>query len=508
MSLKIVSLEAENFKRLRAVQVEPDGNIVTIAGNNGEGKSSLLDAIWVALVGKSVAPPEPIREGEEVCRIDLDLGELRVLRRFTRKDDGDYTDTLKVVDADGLQYPSPQKVLDGLLGHIGFDPFAFVQMKPKDQATALRKLVKLEIDLDALAAEDKRIYATRRDVNRDAKQLESQIAGMPKGERPAVPDVSVLRAELANASEHNSLVERRKAARERAKEDVDRLRQGEDALRDEITRLQARLEVDQKAREELEKKLEEAEALPELIDAAGIAKQLEEADAAAKVAAAFDRKAELEAERTAKVDEADKLTKRLEANEQKRTDALAKAEFPIEGLGFAMVDDEQRVTFKGLPFEQASMAEKLRVSTAIAMAANPKLRVLRIMDGALLDEKSMQLLRDMAAEQDFQLWIERVGTGETGIILENGAIVGQELESKIEAPKRRTKKLAEAEGAQQNETDGAEAAADEPHDPVTGELPPKADLFAEPQRLTQEEFDALSPAKQQFYRNKGLAPLD
>ena len=69
----------------------------------------------------------------------------------------------------------------------------------------------------------------------------------------------------------------------------------------------------------------------------------------------------------------------------------------------------------------------MRVSVAIAMAANPKLRVLRIKDGSLLDENSLALIADMASENDYQVWIERVDTtGKVGVVMEDGAIVGAE----------------------------------------------------------------------------------
>ena len=58
---------------------------------------------------------------------------------------------------------------------------------------------------------------------------------------------------------------------------------------------------------------------------------------------------------------------------------------PVEGLGFGA----GIVTFNGLPFDQASTAEQLRVSVAIAMAANPKLRVLRIKHGNDLDADNL-----------------------------------------------------------------------------------------------------------------------
>jgi hypothetical protein len=98
---------------------------------------------------------------------------------------------------------------------------------------------------------------------------------------------------------------------------------------------------------------------------------------------------------------------------------------PVEGLG---IDIDAKgapfLTWEGLPFDkdQISTAVQLRVSTAIGMAANPTLRVLRIKDGSLLDANSKRMLAEMADTEDFQLWVEEVGDGGTGVIMENGEI--------------------------------------------------------------------------------------
>ena len=52
MSVKITSLEVENVKRVKAVQLAPSENGLTIiGGNNGQGKTSVLDSIAWALGG-------------------------------------------------------------------------------------------------------------------------------------------------------------------------------------------------------------------------------------------------------------------------------------------------------------------------------------------------------------------------------------------------------------------------------------------------------------------------
>ena len=105
--------------------------------------------------------------------------------------------------------------------------------------------------------------------------------------------------------------------------------------------------------------------------------------------------------------------------DSRKVKLLQEADLPVPGLG---VDDEG-VTFNGVPFIQASAAERLRVSVAMAMAANPEVRVICIKDASLLDADSRKLLADMAAEHDYQIWYEVVGDGgPTGIVIEDGEV--------------------------------------------------------------------------------------
>ena len=76
--MKILKLTCENFKKLRAVEITPKGELVEICGKNGAGKSSVLDSIWWALEGTKHIQAMPIRKGADKARIRLDLGEMVV----------------------------------------------------------------------------------------------------------------------------------------------------------------------------------------------------------------------------------------------------------------------------------------------------------------------------------------------------------------------------------------------------------------------------------------------
>lgn len=204
--MKIIQFTAENIKKLKAVSIRPDGTLVLVTGANAQGKSSVLDAIFMALGGSKAIPSQPVRHGMEKAYVKLDLGELIVTRKFTANGGT----SLTVEAANGSKFPSPQSMLDGLLGALAFDPLEFSRMAPKQQLETLRGLVKLDVDIDALDVETKKLYDQRTIINRDVKSLQSRQPAMPA--HPwAEEEVSVgkLVSELAHANQINSIRQKR-----------------------------------------------------------------------------------------------------------------------------------------------------------------------------------------------------------------------------------------------------------------------------------------------------------
>ena len=96
-------LVIQNFLRVEALTVDADGKNVIISGPNESGKTSAIDAIWLALGGKSARPLDaPIHKGAEKASVELDLGKYRVTRKWTAKGT-----SLVVETADGAVLPSP-----------------------------------------------------------------------------------------------------------------------------------------------------------------------------------------------------------------------------------------------------------------------------------------------------------------------------------------------------------------------------------------------------------------
>lgn len=409
--MKIIALQAENIKKLVAVEIRPDGNLVQITGKNGAGKTSILDAIWWALAGAGNIQGTPIRKGAESARIRLDLGEIVVTRTFKPGKDGGATSGLMVENAEGARFPSPQSMLDSLLGSLSFDPLAFARMEPRRQFEALRAFVP-GVDFDAIDQMNKLDYSARTDANRKAKDARAAAAkiSVPQDLPAAAVDESALVDDLEKAGKHNADIESRKRNREIAAGKIE-------SLLEEANTLRLRADAIEKEAAEISEKLKAAPPLSDPIDTSEIRQSIQ---AAKEINAAIRQREQRQAYEAA-AEEAEKkskeLTAKMDSREAEKRAAIYAAKLPVEGLGFG----EGEILLNGIPFAQASDAEQLKVSIAIAMALNPKLRVIRVRDGSLLDEESMALLGQMVNGNDFQCWVERVdGSGKVGFVLEDG----------------------------------------------------------------------------------------
>ena len=424
--MKIIRLEAENIKRIKAVEIVPHDDVVVISGKNGQGKSSLLDSIWWLLAGTKHIQTAPIRRGETKGRIKAHLGAQEVEFIVERRFSGD-SSTLSVTTAEGYTPPGgAQTVLNAFLGELSFDPLAFARMDAKAQFDELLRVFPIGINPAHIDGLNKTDYAKRTDVNRDAKAKRAQAQAITVAlDLPSdMIDESKLLDAITAGAASNTQIEQRKAKRaeterfaENARSVAVQIRQKAEAMRQEAIRLDAEADAKDTEAEAFETRLAEAPPLPEPIDISALRADLDAAKSTNAAITARQKREQIEAEATTLEAQSKALTAAMEAREQEKAAAVASAKFPVEGLGFG----EGIVTLNGVPFEQASASETLKVSVAIGMAANPKLRVILIRDASLLDDDSRAQIAAMATDNDYQLWCEVARTDEqSGFIIEDG----------------------------------------------------------------------------------------
>jgi ABC-type dipeptide/oligopeptide/nickel transport system ATPase component len=426
--MRIVNMVAANVKKIRVVDITPEGNIVTITGANGSGKSSVLDSIYWALAGAGNISDVPIRKGEHRALIRLNLGDVIVTRHFTEATEiKPARTTLKLESADGARFERPQQILDELYGALTFDPLEFSRMKPKEQLLELKKVVAIDVDFDELDRLNAGDFAKRTDLSRDIRRMQTIIEEKNAKlvarfeEKPEPVDVSALLKELESVAAHNVDVDREHRRRLELASKAERLRGMAKENRAKAEELLRLAEEQDGTASSYTLELSNAPAIAEKKDPTAIRAEIDRANVqneGARELADLQQQAAVMEENVAA---AEQLTRQIAERNEIKASAIARAKMPIAGLSF----DESTVLYNNLPLEQASSAEQLRISIAIAMAANPKLRVLRIKDGSLLDDNNLKLIGEMAAADNYQIWIERVEIDAgVGIVMEDGAIVG------------------------------------------------------------------------------------
>jgi len=423
--MKIIELIVSNYKRVKAVTIKPLGEHVVIGGRNEQGKSSTIDALFAALCGSEAICDKPIREGALTSETVVNLGEYVVTRKFSP------TGTiLTVKNAEGKTQGSPQTLLDGLVGAIAFDPLAFTHMEPKAQRELLAKLAGLDFKL--LDAEYQALYDKRRDANRDADKMAAKLTGRRTHE--GVPEVEVsVEALLTELKSANVLNDRKTEALKdlndakrnaTAREEQSQLAiRNVNQIRDALCVAERHLGECEKARENAINNFNIAIAAhtsaPE-VDTAPITLRIVEADS-------INAKVRSNREFNGLMDESARLSEQvralgrdLDAKAAQKAQAIRDAKYPLPGL--TLSDD--CVLFKGIPLKQASTEEQYRIGAAIGAALNPQLRVMVIRGGSLLDENNLVALLKWGNENDIQLIVERVGSGdECTVVIEDGEIL-------------------------------------------------------------------------------------
>ena len=411
--MRIINLYSENIKRVKAVDITPKENVVILSGKNGEGKTSVLDSIWFAIQyrGASKNNPIPLRSGTDKGIVTVDLGDYIVTRKFTPAGT-----TLEVKTPDGSKIPSPQGLLDGLIGDLSFDPWDFSRKKESEQREMLTDVLYTvtngKVDLADFDARHKQAFDKRTEENKEKRRLTTLLTQLsPPTQQDPTEEISIL--DLTKAISDGIVVQGR----------TQQLVSRKLALSDKIVQLETELKKARTEHDDIINQLEDVPECPDIEFLKGELANIEQRNKRAREVIDYQK---IRASLTVVDTDIKNLNDTMELIEIEKAEALENSPLPVKGLrvtpdGIMVINEENKL----VPFCQASAAQRLRISLGIAMAANPKLRVIRISDGSLLDDTSMCIVREMANTDDFQVWIEYASRNDTdrmGVYIEDGSV--------------------------------------------------------------------------------------
>ena len=420
--MKINKLEIENVKRVKAVKISPTQNGLTvIGGRNGQGKTSVLDAIAWTLGGDKFKPSQAAREGSVTppsLKIVMQNG---LIVERTGKNS-----TLKVTDPKGEK--GGQRLLDEFVEKLALDLPRFMESSDKEKAAVLLQVIGVGGKLAELEKSEKELYQERLAIGRIADQKEKFAKEQPY--YTEAPDDLVSPADLIKEQQE---ILARNGQREQWKRQYDQLlaeRMHIDELIEETTRKLH--ELKEKAAL-LDKQVKDAAKSPNELKMESTA-ELEESIANIdeinrKVRANLDKeKAEADAAGYRK--QYQELNIKLNEVRQQKIELLRNADLPLPGL--TVVEGE--LVYRGQRWDNMSSSEQLRVATAIIRKINPEC-------GFVLIDKLEQM--DLETLNEFGAWLEaeglqaiatRVSTGEEcSIIIEDGYAVQETKEDEPSA---------------------------------------------------------------------------
>lgn len=422
--ITINELQIENLKKVKAVKLEPSASGLTvIGGRNGQGKTSILDAIAWALGGEKFRPGNPARGGALTppnLHVELSNG-IIVERRGQNS-------SLKVIDSTGKK--SGQRLLDEFISKLALNLPAFLHASEAEKSKALLQIIGVGDKLTVLDRKEEQLYNQRQEVGRIADRKKKAAEEMPfYPNMPAEPvSVSDLLKEHQDILARNGENERKRRnvrdmqerfmrAESNYKAAMEALKAAEDTLRkaraDAEVAAKSAQDLQDESTTELEENIRNVEVMNEKIRA-NTAKE----------------GSSLEADNLQQ--EYKDLTKQIETVRSNRADLLKEADLPLPELSVK----DGHLLYKGELWDGMSGAEQLKVAVAIIRKLNPECGFVLMDKLEQMDTYTLKEFGKWLEEEGLQVIATRVSTGdECSIIIEDGMVKDDESAVKPQAPK-------------------------------------------------------------------------
>ena len=403
----IKKVQIKEFKAIKDFDESFENNIILLKGDNGVGKSSVIQFIEIALGKQKNIPPNATGEGEVIA----DFRGNQYLFQVAFKDG---KPIVTITAPDGMK-DNKKSTLAGIVGAIDFDIDKFVEQSKslsgrKEQIETYKKFLDKEI-VEQIERYESNVainYEQRTIANRELKTIDGAIALHPmKGENLNIEpiDVSDVFQKQKEANEHNSKIEvtestllQLKQENERYDSEIARLMDLAKVNKDRIDKGEAFLKSNTKIDvTEFETKLQNANEIN------------------AQVSQAKELKAKL-AEKEKLTNDIGEMTALIDSTRQVIQDAIRDMDSPIEGLGF----DSEQLLYKGVPVnpDSLSKSEIMELGIKLKIAENPDAGVLFIQEGESIGAKRLEEIKEIAAKNNFQIIMEQVERGNEKLTVE------------------------------------------------------------------------------------------
>lgn len=407
--MKVKELKISHLRNVIQAEFSFDENLVKISGKNGAGKSTVIDGIFLAILGKTYigkgrSVENLISQGEKKTEIEVILEgngkKLKIERKITES--GNTGLDIWSSDWSKLQ----QKDLNLLLSEFTIDPLKFTGMTTKEQIEIIRTIA--WVDTTEIEQKIDAKFEERKGANAILKEYSQTLQNLWTPEYVEKVDTSALRMDLQNRITHNAkqdeIVRTILQKQEEQKRNLAKIEE----LKREISALEtANQSIDSQIA--LSKR-----TLSEKQDITEVQNKITNAEAINAKAVEFEKYKDLKDKTTQAEMNANKLTDELENLRAEKAEMIKNAHLPIEWLEFS---DADWVMVNGIAFDQYSSAQQLVMACKIAKAINNELRVIYIKDWSLLDNDNLAELTTWASENDYQIFCERVWEEADSIIM-------------------------------------------------------------------------------------------
>lgn len=409
--------------------IPPETYLIQISGDNGSGKSSILNAIAAVLAGPGHVPADMLRHGAEKGMIEITLGAddgdgVKYIARLPVKKGGLGQLSIKRSDGKALKR-TPRKAMELILNPIGISPTKFADAKPADRVAMLLATVEPGFDLAGHKRKKRELEQARADHGRDKTRIEGAIASLPPV--PAdTPDEEVsvadIMAELEEAQKAN-------AANEKMRDTVPAWADAVTAKRNcaENTEMEITILRDRLAEEELAAKRAEAALQQAKDDCAALPDDIELAPIRARVEAGGETNRAVQAKQTLAKHGKElagatrcwgAADKEVKDHEEHKTDVFKGIKLPFDDVAIT----EESIRIDGTELSALSRGERVLAGVSIAAQGKRAAKVILVEDGSDLDEHTMAAIKAIAETTKTLIIVEQIQPAQCGFRVVGGVV--------------------------------------------------------------------------------------